>query len=122
MSGGEIAVGLLVLGFAVDDALALEVRRQSGAEIAYVVPGASPRVIATTLPDASELEDVFQPSAFPFGIAHGAVCQLAAGDARSGKAPPVTGALIHRSDFDRIKFGFQIREREFHGRIDLSFD
>src|SRR5262245_7030543 len=56
VSGGEIPIGLLVLGFAVDDALALDVRRQSGAEVAYVARETPPRVIATTLADTRELE------------------------------------------------------------------
>ncbi|MGH7644760.1 MAG: cache domain-containing protein, partial [Gemmatimonadales bacterium] len=46
VSGGELAEGILVTGLAIDDALALDVRRQSGAEVAYMTMLPSPEVIA----------------------------------------------------------------------------
>jgi serine/threonine-protein kinase len=55
VTGGTTGEGLLLAGIAVDDALALEVRRQSGAEIAYVAIAPKPRVVATTLPDGASL-------------------------------------------------------------------
>lgn len=54
-AGQEGLLGLLVAGLTVNDALAFEVRRGSGAEVAYVARGASPRVIATTLGEQPEL-------------------------------------------------------------------
>lgn len=55
VTGGTTGEGFLMAGIAVDDALALEVRRQSGAEIAYVAIAPSPRVVATTLEEGSSL-------------------------------------------------------------------
>ncbi|MGH7731261.1 MAG: cache domain-containing protein, partial [Candidatus Eiseniibacteriota bacterium] len=54
-AGQEALLGLLVAGLAVDDPLALEVRRGSGAEVAYVALEPEPRVIASTLGEDREL-------------------------------------------------------------------
>ena len=48
-------VGYLVAGLAIDAPLALDVRRQSGAEVAYISTGPSPIVIASTLESEPEL-------------------------------------------------------------------
>jgi serine/threonine-protein kinase len=55
VSGGVSTEGLLVTGFAIDDALALEVRRQSGSEVAYVALAPEPRVVASTVAADQEL-------------------------------------------------------------------
>jgi serine/threonine-protein kinase len=55
VSGGVSTEGLLVTGFAIDDALALEVRRQSGSEVAYVTLAPEPRVVASTVAEDQEL-------------------------------------------------------------------
>jgi len=54
-AGQEALLGLLVAGLSVDDPLALEVRRGSGAEVAYVALEPEPRVIASTLGENREL-------------------------------------------------------------------
>ncbi len=46
-------VGFLVAGIAIDDELANDVKRVSGADVAYLVDGSPPRVLATTLDVAS---------------------------------------------------------------------
>ncbi len=46
-------VGFLVAGIAIDDELANDVKRISGADVAYLVDGRPPRVLATTLDVAS---------------------------------------------------------------------
>jgi eukaryotic-like serine/threonine-protein kinase len=55
VSGGELAEGILVTGLAIDDALALDVRRQSGAEVVFMTMLPEPRIIASTLASDAEL-------------------------------------------------------------------
>lgn len=49
LSGGDTVQGILVTGFLLDDDLALQIKRQSGAETAFLTRGTPPRVIASTL-------------------------------------------------------------------------
>ena len=58
VSGGELAEGILVTGLAIDDALALDVGRQSGAEVAYMTVGGEARVVASTLASLGDLSTV----------------------------------------------------------------
>ena len=55
VSGGELTEGLMVTGLSIDDALAIDVRRQSGAEIAYLTTAAPRRIVASTLPRDADL-------------------------------------------------------------------
>lgn len=55
VSGGELAEGILVTGLAIDDALALDVRRQSGAEVVYMTTPPGPRIVASTLASDGDL-------------------------------------------------------------------
>ena len=55
LSGAENPEGVLIAGLALDDALALDVGRQSGAEVAYVALGRDAHVIASTLADDRSL-------------------------------------------------------------------
>jgi len=50
-AGQESLLGFLIAGLAVDDELALDVGRGSGADVAYVALGSEPRVVASTLGD-----------------------------------------------------------------------
>src|SRR5205814_70291 len=54
-SGGDVLVAFLVAGLGIDDALALDLRRQSGAEVAYVTAAVPPVVIASTLGSDQDL-------------------------------------------------------------------
>jgi HAMP domain-containing protein len=55
VSGGELTEGLMVTGLLIDDALAIDVRRQSGAEVAYLTTAQPRRIIASTLPRDADL-------------------------------------------------------------------
>jgi HAMP domain-containing protein len=55
VSGGELTEGLMVTGLSIDDALAIDVRRQSGAEVAYLTTAAPRRIVASTLPRDGDL-------------------------------------------------------------------
>jgi serine/threonine-protein kinase len=55
VTGGEVAEGILITGLSIDDVLALDVRRQSGAEVAYVALAPEPRIVASTLGSDQEL-------------------------------------------------------------------
>jgi len=51
VAGQESLLGFLIAGLAVDDELALDVGRGSGADVAYVAHAPEPRVVASTLGD-----------------------------------------------------------------------
>jgi HAMP domain-containing protein len=55
VTGGEVAEGILITGLAIDDVLALDVRRQSGAEVAFAALAPAPRIVASTLGSDQEL-------------------------------------------------------------------
>lgn len=55
VSGGELTEGLMVTGLSIDDALAIDVRRQSGAEVAYLTTASPRRIVASTLPHDRDL-------------------------------------------------------------------
>src|SRR5262249_8654143 len=55
VSGGELTEGLMVTGLSIDDALAIDVRRQSGAEVAYLTTTQPRRIVASTLPRDADL-------------------------------------------------------------------
>ncbi len=55
VSGGEAVEGYLVTGLALDDQLALDVRRQSGAEVAFVAFAPAMHVVASTLGEDQDL-------------------------------------------------------------------
>jgi HAMP domain-containing protein len=57
VSGRDLAVGVLVTGLALDDALAEDVHRQSRADVAYVALDGTPRVIASTIGDREDLRE-----------------------------------------------------------------
>ena len=55
LAGGMSLEGVLVLGLAMDEAYVLQMKRQSGAEVAMITRQSEPRVIATTLGTGEEL-------------------------------------------------------------------
>src|SRR5262245_52259453 len=57
VSGHDLAVGVLVTGLALDDALAEDVHRQSRADVAYLALDRTPRIIASTIGDRDDLRE-----------------------------------------------------------------
>ena len=70
---------------------------------------------------AGHVEHGFQRHAAPARIAHRAITQLTAGDARLEKATAVSRALIDGNEFDRPELP-DFLERQFQRMADLAFD
>ncbi|HYM80054.1 MAG TPA: protein kinase [Candidatus Limnocylindria bacterium] len=58
VSGGTTLEGVLLIGHALDERLAAQIKRQSGAELAFVLRGPGEPVVASTLADTASLGKV----------------------------------------------------------------
>src|SRR3954452_653240 len=70
---------------------------------------------------AGLLENGFERHSSPARVAHGAVAQLPACDARIEESPAVAGALVDRHDLD-CRHLLEVRQRKFRRPIDLALD
>ena len=125
-AGQEALLGLLVAGLSVDEALALEVRRGSGAEVAYVALEPEPRVIASTLGENRELLSAVARHAGEAGAGSGRArlsvggrtwavrsARLDAGQEPAGDAAssPVTVVAVTLASLDQVLAPFRRIER-----------
>ena len=71
--------------------------------------------------DAGLVENDLERHALPARVAHRAVAQLSAGDARSDKSAAVARALVHSHELHGVKL-LELLQRELHGFVDLALD